>query len=116
MFKNEKLPGESITKIEYWKKWQIPELIEELHLAAILLSDCNDGYSHEYISIQEFCNELNEEISELEHANRDVGIQLNKIYDWFVPTSVWDDYTGKKGEQLGNIIFEKVNRWKQNQP
>ncbi len=33
---------------------------------------------------------------------------IDNLYTWFLPTSVWDDYLGDKGEQIGNKMLSKI--------
>ena len=37
---------------------------------------------------------------------------INNLYTWFLPTSIWDDYLGEKGEQIGNKMLSKIENIK----
>jgi|GEM_PF-1649693 len=106
LFRN---PTHPLSKEEYWKKWELIELIEDLHLAEALLSKYEGGYSGDFLSAQEFHRALIEEIDKLESENR---TDLNQIWIWFSPTCAWDDFVGRDGIELGNRIFQRADNWK----
>ena len=37
---------------------------------------------------------------------------INNLYTWFLPTSIWDDYLGQKGEIIGNKMLSKIENIK----
>jgi hypothetical protein len=37
---------------------------------------------------------------------------INNLYTCFLPTSIWDDYLGEKGEQIGNKMLSKIENIK----
>lgn len=100
---------DDLSKIDYWKKWDFFELLDDLHSAEKLLSNYRGGYSGEFLSAEEFREALLEAIDEIEFGNR---IDLTKFWIWFAPTCEWDDFVGQEGEDLGNRIFERVDKWK----
>lgn len=105
-FKN----SENLSKEDYWKKYAFFELLEELHQAANLLANCHGGDSGEFLSAQEFHTALEDAIEDIEFGNQ---LDLSRFYHWFAPASVWHDFTGNEGSELGNKIFERVKKWKQ---
>jgi hypothetical protein len=99
----------SLTKDEYWKKWEFFELTQDLHKAVEILSPLKGGYSSGFISAEEFHVALTDAIDDIEFGNR---TDLTEFYNWFAPTSAWDDFVGIDGIEIGNRIFERVSRWK----
>ena len=95
--------------MDYWKKWEFFELLEDLHEAEKLLSNFKGGYSGEFLSAMSFHEALLDAIDEIEGGNQ---ADLTRFYIWFAPTSQWNDFTGTEGIELGNRIFERVNKWK----
>lgn len=100
---------DGLSKIDYWKKWEFFQLLEDLHKAEKLLANFKSGYSGEFLSAENFHDALLDAIDDIEEGNQ---MDLTKLYIWFAPTSQWDDFTGKEGMELGNRIFERVNKWK----
>jgi hypothetical protein len=100
---------ERLSKMDYWKKWEFFELLEDLHEAEKLLSNIKVGYSGEFLSAESFHEALLDAIDEIEEGNQ---TDLTRFYIWFAPTSQWDDFAGAEGMELGNKIFERVNKWK----
>lgn len=100
---------ENLSKIEYWKKWEFFELIEDLHAAVKILSNYEGGHSGEFLSAQEFHQALEDAIDDIEFGNK---TDLTRFWFWFAPTSVWDDFVGEEAVELGNRIFERVDKWK----
>jgi hypothetical protein len=103
---------DNLTKIEYWKKWEFFELIDDLHNAKKMLSKYDGGCFGEYLSANEFHVALEDAIDEIEFGNQ---TDLIRFWFWFAPTSVWDAFVGEEGQELGNRIFERVDKWKKNQ-
>lgn len=100
---------DNLSKIDYWKKWEFFELLEDLHAAEKILSKYEGGYSGKFLSAQEFHASLVEAIDDIEFGNQ---TDLSRIWIWFAPTCAWDDFVGEEGIELGNRIFERVNKWK----
>ena len=100
---------DNLSKIDYWKKWEFFELLEDLHAAENILSKYEGGHSGEFLSAEEFHKSLVEEIDAIEFGNQ---TDLSKIWLWFAPTCAWDDFVGGEGIELGNSIFERVDKWK----
>ena len=98
-----------LSKEEYWQKWELSKLLEDLHSAERILSKYKGGYSGQTLSAEEFHEELVEAIDDVEFGNR---TYLSRFWNWFAPTCEWDDFMGEEGVELGNRIFERVDRWK----
>jgi len=99
---------EPFSKAEYWRKWEFYSLLEDLHKAERFLASKTGGYSGNFDSVEEFREALLDEIDWIEFNNK---TDLNQIHQWFLPTGVWDDFTGSEGSELGNRISERVSRW-----
>lgn len=104
---------ERLSKVDYWTKWEFFDLLEDLHKAEKLLANFRGGYSGKFLSAESFHKALIEAIDDIEEGNQ---IDLTRFYYWFAPTCEWDDFVGLEGEELGNRIFERVNKWKISNP
>jgi len=98
-----------LSKVEYWKKWQFFELLDDLHKAEKLLAEFKGGYSNRFDSAQDFHSHLVDFIDDIEYGNQ---TDLSKLWIWFAPTFDWDDLVGMDGLEIGNRIFERVDNWK----
>lgn len=96
-------------KVGYWKKWEFFELLDDLHEAIEMLSHYKGGYSGDILSAEEFHDMLSHEIMSIEEINNN---DLSKLHIWFSPTSAWDDFVGIEGLDLGNRIYERLDKWK----
>ena len=76
-------------------------LLNLLDKAEQLASKFQGGYSGQFLSAVEFHTALSESISKLKQGDR---IQLDRLHVWFLPTSCWDDFVGKDGQDLANEI------------
>ncbi|WP_210487343.1 hypothetical protein [Rufibacter aurantiacus] len=101
-----------LTKTEYYKKWDLFGLLEDLHAAEELLATKISGCSGSVDSVVKFREALIDEIDWLEFNNK---TDLTQIFEWFLPNGVWDDFAGPEGLELGNRISERSTRWKQGQ-
>lgn len=97
-----------MNKIDIWKKYELFELFEDLESAQKILAEFSSGYSRKFLSAEEFCKAFEEVVYDLRHQNFP---DFNQICLWFAPTSVWDDFVGINGMELGNRIYERANRW-----
>lgn len=112
MFKRffKKRNSERLSKVGYWKKWELFELFDELRKVENLLIDIlNEKNDDELIK---FKSEFIEELYEIEGDN---VADYTRIWEWFTPTKEWEVYSGKHGQELGNNIFRIVDKWKRNQ-
>ncbi len=100
---------EGLSKVDYWKKWEYFELLDNLHEAEQLLSYFRGGHSHDFKSAQDFHQALVDVFDYVEYGNQN---DLTRFCNWFAPTADWDDFVGMEGIALGNRIYERVSRWK----
>lgn len=80
-------------------------LIHLLDKAEVVLSKYSGGYSGEFLSAEEFHQNLKNSIQE--YKNGDIK-KLDSFQIWFAPTCEWDDFVGKEGISLGNEIYELI--------
>lgn len=99
----------NLSKEDYWKKWEFFELMKDLHLASEMLSQREGGYSAKFLSAEEFKDALDDKIDDIEFGNQ---VDLSSFWIWFAPTCAWDAFAGIEGIELGNRIFERVDKWK----
>jgi len=111
MFKRplQKYPSDKLSKVDYWKKWELFELFDDLHKAEHLLTNIK---SDDNSQLLKFKIDYIEELYELKGDN---VADFTRIWDWFTPTKEWDTLVGQRGKQLGNNIFRIADRWKRNQ-
>lgn len=84
-----------MTQIDYTK------LIELLDKAENLASEFRGGYSGQFLSAEEFHQALFDSINKLKQGD---NTQLDTLHIWFLPTSCWDDFIGRDGQDLANEI------------
>lgn len=88
---------------------KIESLINDLEKAKKLASEFTGGYSGEFISAEEFYSALSDRIERLKNNENEV---LRDLWMWFAPTCQWDDFIGMDGLELGNKIFEQIDKLK----
>jgi hypothetical protein len=81
----------------------IKKLIELLDKAEHLAGQFSGGYSGQFFSAEEFHTALFDSITKLKSGDNS---QLEKLNLWFLPTSCWDDFVGKDGQDLADEISE----------
>ncbi len=102
--------SDKLSKIDYWKKWELFELFDDLHKAKRLLIDIgNDKNESVFFKFKE---DYIEELYEIEGDNI---TDFTRIWEWFTPTKEWDIFGGQQGKELGNNIFRIADKWKRNQ-
>jgi hypothetical protein len=103
--------GFQLVKTIGFSKKRIVELrlIKLLVKAEKMISQYQGGYSQEYLSAQEFHNDLKDAIEVYKNGDNST---LDKFYIWFAPTCQWDDFIGKSGEKIADEIFEIVCKLK----
>ena len=84
---------------------KLERLIKLLDKAEKLVGQFSGGYSNNFFSAQEFHTALADSINKLKAGDTD---QLNDLWLWFAPTSDWDDFIQKSGEDLANEIYPLV--------
>lgn len=83
-------------------KNEFQRLIQLLDKAEEMLAQYSGGYSGEFFSAEDFHQALYDKIKLLKAGDE---LVLKNIYDWFVPSSCWNDFVGKEGTYLGNQIY-----------
>lgn len=96
-----------LTKLEYWSKWELNELIDDAQRAYQLISDCAllDDDPH----IEFFKESLELELFDLTHDNVP---DFSNVWQWFRPEGEWSQLTNHKNEELREQIYYRSNRWK----
>ena len=82
-------------------QYDTTNLIHLLGKAEKLASKFQGGYSGQFLSAEEFQEALSDSINKFKQGD---NTQLDKLHNWFLPTSCWDDFTGKDGQDLANEI------------
>lgn len=88
---------------------KLDRLIRLLDRAEKLAGQFTGGYSHSFCSAQEFHTALVHSITKLKAGDTD---QLEELWLWFAPTSDWDDFIKRDGENLANEIYALVTELK----
>jgi hypothetical protein len=112
MFKRliQKRNSDRLSKVDYWKKWELFELFDELHKAENLLIDILNEKNDD--EVNKFKSEFIEELYEIEGDNI---ADFTRIWEWFSPKKEWNLFCGQKGQKLGSNIFRIADKWKRNQ-
>jgi hypothetical protein len=102
-----------LSKLEYWKKWELSELIDDLQAAKKILDETNHSpKSSEFKTKEDFSEALADEMDEIEHWNGSPIYDF--IYNWFSPTSTWSEFVnGEAGELIRERIFGRIKKWKE---
>ena len=79
------------------------KLIELLDKAEHLAGQYSGGYSGQFFSAEEFHLALVDSITKFKSGDNS---QLDKLNIWFLPTSCWDDFVGRDGQDLANQISD----------
>jgi hypothetical protein len=95
----------NISKVEYWKKWEYFELLDDLHVAFKSLSESNSDTKEK----ENFKIALEDKIDDIEFGNQN---DLTDIWTWFSPGGQWEVVMGQENKELKARIFERSNRWK----
>ena len=82
------------------------KLINLLEKAEKLASKFHGGYSGQFLSAEEFHQAFLESINKFKQGD---NTQLDKLNIWFLPTSCWDNFVGKDGQNLANKISELLS-------
>jgi len=73
------------------------KFIDLLDKAEKLAGKFQGGYSGQFLSAEEFHQALFDSINKFKQGDK---TQLDKLHIWFLPTSCWDDFIGKDGQDL----------------
>ena len=97
----------TITKTDYWKKWEFFELFDDLKIAEnILVEKANSNFL-----TQKFKDEFIEHINEIKGDN---VIDFTLVRQWFSPDGEWQNNFGKEYKELQHNIFHRADKWKRN--
>ena len=88
------------------------KLIELLDKAEHLAGQFSGGYSGKLFSAEEFHLALVDSITKLKNGDKSQLYQLNI---WFLPTSCWDDFVGRDGQDLANEISDLLVKMTDNE-
>ncbi len=77
------------------------KLFDLLDKAEQLAGEFQGGYSGQFLSAEEFHQALFDSINKFKQGDK---TQLDILHVWFLPTSCWDDFIGKDGQDLANEI------------
>jgi hypothetical protein len=88
------------------------KLIELLDKAEHLAGQFSGGYSGQFLSAEEFHSALVDSITKLKSGDNS---QLDKLNIWFLPTSCWDDFVGRDGQDLANQISDLLVKMTSNE-
>lgn len=112
MFKRlfQKHTSDNLSKVDYWKKWELFELFDYLSEAETLLNDIANDYQRD--GFTKFKSDFIEGLYEIKGDN---VADFTRIWEWFTPTKEWDTFVGQTGKMTGNNIFRITDKWKKNQ-
>lgn len=96
-----------LTKLEYWDKWELNDLISDVELAYKLISEC--ALKEESPHITYFKENLEMELFDLTHDNVP---DFSRIWHWFRPQGEWSQLTDNLNEELREQIYYRSTRWK----
>lgn len=83
------------------------KLILDIREAHSLMKEFKGGYSNRFCSADDFAKALNFAIAELERGNDSI---CKDLWLWFAPTCDWDDFTGNFGFELGQRIYNQLEK------
>jgi hypothetical protein len=110
LFNKKAKHSDRLSKVDYWNKWELFELFDDLHRGEQLLIEItNDNSEGQFLK---FKKEYIEELYEVEGDN---VADFTRIWEWFKPTSEWEVLLGDKGQIIGSNVFRITDKWKRNQ-
>lgn len=102
--------SDGLSKVDYWKKWELSELFNDLHKGEQLLVDiASDNMESQFLK---FKDDYIEALYEIEGDN---VVDFTKIWEWFTPSNEWETLLGEKGKEIGSNVFRITDKWKRNQ-
>jgi len=102
--------SDELSKVDYWKKWELFALFEDLHKGEQLLLDIASN-NMESLLIK-FKDDFIEELYEIEGDNE---ADFTRIWEWFSPTKEWEIFLGENGKEIGSNVYRITDNWKRNQ-
>jgi hypothetical protein len=110
LFNKKAKHSDRLSKVDYWKKWELFELFDDLHKGEQLLVDiASDNMESQFLK---FKADYIEELYEIEGDN---VADFTRIWEWFTPTNEWETLLGEKGKEIGSNVFRITDKWKRNQ-
>ncbi len=102
--------SDGLSKVDYWKKWELFELFDDLHKGEKLLVDiASSNMDRQFLK---FKNDYIEELYEIESDN---VADFTRVWEWFKPTKEWNTMLGETGKEIGINVFRITDKWKRNQ-
>lgn len=99
-----------LSKVDYWKKWELFELFDDLHKGEKLLIEiASDNIQSQFLK---FKDDYIEELYDIEVDNI---ADFTRIWEWFTPKKEWETLLGEKGKVIGDNVFRITDKWKRNQ-
>lgn len=95
-----------LTKLEFWEKFELKQLIEDLNIAQSLLEKTSTPKDSE---LNKFKEELEEVLYDVSYDNVP---DFNQVWIWFKPEGKLN--TWLNNEKLRSRIYLRADRWKRN--
>jgi hypothetical protein len=83
---------------------RLPDLLAK---AEQLAREFRGSHSSQFLSAEEFHVALLGSINKLKQGDLS---QLRQLHIWFLPSSCWDDFIGKDGQDLAKDITELLSK------
>ncbi|MEP4091617.1 hypothetical protein [Reichenbachiella sp.] len=96
-----------LSKLDYWAKWELNALIDDIELAYQLISEINVDNRDPHLYY--FIEGLELEIFDLTHDNVP---DFSNVWHWFRSNGEWSQWTKGQNEELRERIYFRSNRWK----
>jgi hypothetical protein len=106
-----KKTSNKLSKGQYWEKFELIKLFEDLFKAEILLKELIQENTND-IALQKFTELFTNELYYIEADNVP---DFTNIMNLFKPGGEWNSFPFLKENQLGMDIYRRSNRWKRNQ-
>jgi hypothetical protein len=95
------------TKLEYWSKWELYDLIEDIEKSYGLLAERTHEGNNPHLAY--FKESLEIDLFDLNHDNVP---DFSNVWHWFRPDGEWRQLTKKSSEEIRESIYYRANRWK----
>lgn len=107
LFNSNKKSG--LTKIEFWAKFELTKLIEDLRIAQQLIEQNRDAI--ETREFKKFASEFDEELFDVSHDNVP---DFTQTWKWFKQGGEWDQLLKNIDNDLRERIYFRADKWKSN--
>ncbi len=105
-FKKGKKPR--LSKLEFWAKFELYDLIQDLKVSFQILDQINDPTN---LILKEFIEDFEEELFNVSHDNFP---DFTQIWEWFEPAGKWNIMVKNDYEELRKRVYFRADRWKRN--